>query len=212
MTAAEWEASNDPDVLLQQLAKMFRTSDRKVWLCAIGCWGFRLRPQIIEAINQYADGQISIDQVMRSYARIVESATINGGNHFEVFDYLQECSRQCNAFAALSRVIGLGRIITATMCNNLRCVFGNPFAPQRLDREWLNWNDGAIPKMARMISEQDDWSDMPVLADALEDAGCRNERILVHCRERFQVGGVYQPFSIFHLRGCWVIDLLLERE
>jgi hypothetical protein len=40
-----------------------------------------------------------------------------------------------------------------------------------------------------------------VLADALKDAGCHSEAILNHCRG----GGE-------HARGCWVVDLLLEKE
>ena len=42
---------------------------------------------------------------------------------------------------------------------------------------------------------------MPVLADALEEAGCQDAIILNHCREP---GG--------HVRGCWVVDLLLGKK
>jgi hypothetical protein len=46
-----------------------------------------------------------------------------------------------------------------------------------------------------------DFSAMPILADALQDAGCDNTDILSHCRvEGWE-----------HVRGCWVIDLLLGR-
>jgi hypothetical protein len=41
----------------------------------------------------------------------------------------------------------------------------------------------------------------PILADALEDAGCTNQDMLEHCR---------QPGE--HVRGCWVVDLLLNKE
>jgi hypothetical protein len=44
-----------------------------------------------------------------------------------------------------------------------------------------------------------DW--MPQLADALEEAGCNNADILVHCR---------QPGK--HVRGCWVMDLIVGKE
>ena len=42
---------------------------------------------------------------------------------------------------------------------------------------------------------------MPILADALEDAGCDNADILEHCRGDGP-----------HVRGCWVVDLILEKE
>jgi len=49
--------------------------------------------------------------------------------------------------------------------------------------------------------EAREFSAMPILADALQDAGCDNEDVLSHCRE---------PGT--HVRGCWVVDLLLGRE
>jgi hypothetical protein len=42
---------------------------------------------------------------------------------------------------------------------------------------------------------------MPVLAEALEDAGCDDEQLLGHCRD-------HEP----HVRGCWAVDLVLEDE
>lgn len=55
--------------------------------------------------------------------------------------------------------------------------------------------------MARTMYESRNFGDMPVLADALEEAGCNNEDIRSHCR---QPGG--------HACDCWVVDLLLGRE
>ena len=43
---------------------------------------------------------------------------------------------------------------------------------------------------------------MPILADALEEAGCANPVVLLHCRDVNQV----------HVRGCWVVDLILGKE
>ena len=49
--------------------------------------------------------------------------------------------------------------------------------------------------------ESHDFSAMPILADALQDAGCDNDDILAHCRN-----------STTHVRGCWVVDLVLGKE
>ena len=47
-----------------------------------------------------------------------------------------------------------------------------------------------------------DFAPMPILADALQDAGCEHEDILAHCRD---ANGT-------HVRGCWVVDLVLGKS
>jgi hypothetical protein len=79
-------------------------------------------------------------------------------------------------------------------------IFGNPFRPAALDPSWLAWHDGAVRKMARAIYDERRFADLPILADALEDAGCAEAAILAHCREPGE-----------HVRGCWVVDLLLGK-
>jgi carbon storage regulator CsrA len=69
-----------------------------------------------------------------------------------------------------------------------------------LDPVWLTWNDGTIPRLARGIAEGD-YDALPVLADALEEAGCTDAAILDHCRS---CGG--------HVRSSWVVDLILSDE
>jgi ATP-dependent Clp protease ATP-binding subunit ClpA len=69
-----------------------------------------------------------------------------------------------------------------------------------IDPSWLSWNDGTVAKLAQAIHQERRWADLPVLADALEEAGCGNAEILGHCRRPGE----------HHLR-CWVVDLLLGR-
>lgn len=80
----------------------------------------------------------------------------------------------------------------------LRDIFGNPFRPAAFFPEWRT---GTALSLARQMYESRDFSAMPVLADALQDAGCDNVEVLDHCR---------QPAE--HVRGCWVVDLLLGKE
>jgi hypothetical protein len=89
----------------------------------------------------------------------------------------------------------------AAQAGLLRCVFGNPFRPARIEPSWLRWCSCLLVSMARQMYDSRDFTDMPVLADALEEAGCQDQDILGHCRS----GGE-------HVRGCWVIDLLLGRS
>jgi hypothetical protein len=89
----------------------------------------------------------------------------------------------------------------------IRCLFGNPFGtPTRIDPVWLRWNGDVVPKLARLIYDERhlpegslDAARLAVLADALEEAGCTDLDILGHLRQQGQA----------HVRGCWIVDLLL---
>jgi hypothetical protein len=87
------------------------------------------------------------------------------------------------------------------LCDVLRDIFGNPFRPVEVERGWLSGCDAAVEKVAQAIYDERRFSDLPVLADALEEAGCDNPNILGHCRGPGE-----------HYRGCWVVDLLLGRS
>jgi hypothetical protein len=80
----------------------------------------------------------------------------------------------------------------------VRDIFGNPFRPIAFDPEWRS--DTAV-SLAKHIYESRDFAQMPILADALQDAGCDNADILSHCRDPQQL----------HVRGCWVVDLVLGK-
>jgi hypothetical protein len=95
---------------------------------------------------------------------------------------------------------GRGKVAQA-LCYVIRDVIGNPFRPAVLDPAWLTWHDGAVRKMAQAIYDERRFGDLPILADALEDAGCADAAILAHCRETGE-----------HVRGCWVVDLLLGKS
>jgi len=69
-----------------------------------------------------------------------------------------------------------------------------------LDPAWLAWNDGTVRRVAAAIYGQRAFARLPVLADALEEAGCNNADMVTHCRG---------PGP--HVRGCWVLDLLLMK-
>jgi hypothetical protein len=81
----------------------------------------------------------------------------------------------------------------------VRDIFPPPgFAPE-LNRDWLT---DTVLALARQADESGEYSALPILADALQDAGCNNEVMLDRCRA---------PSGI-HGRGNWVVDLLLGRE
>jgi hypothetical protein len=82
----------------------------------------------------------------------------------------------------------------------LQDILGNPFRPVTTKPAWLIWNDGTVVKIAQAIYDERAFNRMPILADALEDAGCDNDDIITHCR-------IEGP----HVKGCWVVDLLLGK-
>jgi hypothetical protein len=83
----------------------------------------------------------------------------------------------------------------------LRDVIGNPFIVASLDPAWLSWNDGMVRKLAEGIYVEHAFGNMPILHDALLDAGCTDEALLMHCRN---------PEG--HVRGCWALDLILGKS
>jgi hypothetical protein len=80
----------------------------------------------------------------------------------------------------------------------LRDVFGNPFRPVAFSPDWRT---DTVLALARQMYDSREFSAMPILADALQDAGCDNDDILSHCRGDGP-----------HVRGCWVVDLVLGKE
>jgi hypothetical protein len=80
----------------------------------------------------------------------------------------------------------------------VREIVGNPFRPVAFVPAWRTSD---VTNIARRVYASRDFSAMPILADALQDAGCDSTDILDHCRG---------PGT--HVRGCWVVDLVLGRE
>ena len=84
------------------------------------------------------------------------------------------------------------------ICSLIRDVFGNPFRPVTVDPRWLTSD---VLALARSLYDERAFDRMPILADALQDAGCTDEKVLAHCRGEGP-----------HCRGCWVVDLLLGKS
>jgi hypothetical protein len=86
------------------------------------------------------------------------------------------------------------------LCDLLRDVVGNPSREPDVSPLCLAWNDATVPRIAQAIYDERAYDRMPILADALEDAGCANLDLLSHCRS-----------PVEHVRGCWAVDLLLGK-
>jgi len=83
-----------------------------------------------------------------------------------------------------------------------RDIFGNPFRPARPPAPAvLAWNDGTVRRIAEGIYAERAFDRLPILADALLDAGCDDAELLDHCRSEGP-----------HVRGCWALDLILGKN
>jgi hypothetical protein len=83
-----------------------------------------------------------------------------------------------------------------------REVFGNPFNPAPLpSAAVLAWNDATVPRIAQGIYEEQAFDRLPILADALLDAGCDDDALIAHCRNEGP-----------HVRGCWAVDAILDKS
>jgi hypothetical protein len=80
----------------------------------------------------------------------------------------------------------------------IRDIVGNPFRPVSFS---LSWRTDTVLALAHQMYESREFSAMPILADALQDAGCDSADILSHCRAKQE-----------HVRGCWVVGLVLENQ
>lgn len=86
----------------------------------------------------------------------------------------------------------------------LREVVGNPFNPPRFEPAWRT---ATAIQLAQGIFEERAFDRMPILADALLDADCDEEAVLRHCRGT----ELWNKEPVYHIRGCWVIELVLGR-
>jgi hypothetical protein len=95
-----------------------------------------------------------------------------------------------------------GTFVKSLQCKALRDIFGNPFRPAPgPDPTWLASNGGTVAVLAQSIYDQRAFDRLPLLADALEEAGCGDLALLEHLRGP----GI-------HVRGCWAVDLILGTD
>jgi hypothetical protein len=80
----------------------------------------------------------------------------------------------------------------------LHDIVNNPVHPVPIDPAWRT---STVTSLAQAIYQDQEFDRLPILADALEDAGCSNQEVLNHLRG----GGE-------HCRGCWPVDLILGKE
>ncbi len=92
----------------------------------------------------------------------------------------------------------VGEAEEAAFCNLFRDIFGTPFRPVAIDPSWLT---STVVALAEGIYSEKAFDRLPILADALMDAGCSHDDLLNHLRSDGP-----------HVRGCWALDLVLGKS
>jgi hypothetical protein len=210
MTEAEWLTCDNPS---RMLAVVARFGERKQRLFACACcraiWALvdddKAR-NAVEVAERFADGGARAGQLSAAYrkaARVTSAA--NKAALISAEASLTPSLTSAAIVCALDAVAMPAKDVAAAFAaeNNrqlhlLHCIFGNPFRPVALDPEWRT---STVVQLAQGIYDDRAFDRLPILADALQDAGCDNEDVLSHCRDTGP-----------HARGCWVVDLILGKS
>jgi hypothetical protein len=208
----EWLECADPTPMLEFLGQ--KASDRKLRLFGVACCrhaGALLEhdQKTLATAEDHADGILGDEDIMYAWwdaceandevRRLQEIRDSILGAAFSVVwvdqtDHLfDEVLRLCHAAR-----LPVERTLLVEVVQD---IFGNPFRLIANNPTWLTWNDATVLRITQTIYAERAFDRLPVLADALEEAGCHDTDILNHCR---------QPGE--HARGCWVVDLILGKE
>jgi hypothetical protein len=192
MTEAEWLKFRDPEKMLEYLRG--RASERKLRLFACACCRAMDRRgnisglDVVALAERVAEGHLRREEAALTAARVRCLAW-----DCRALDLVSLLARWFASKALTWRVVPRVAL--------LRCIAGNPFHAVSLAPAVLASQSGTVVRMATSIYEGRCWEDMPLLGDALEEAGCTDQAVLDHCRG---------PGP--HARGCFVVDAILERS
>jgi hypothetical protein len=235
MTEAEWSACADPMPMLSFLNG--KASDRKLRLFAVACVQrvLHLLPEepyrrILQLAERYADGNAALKELapfvdispldFTTYVPLDASRAFKAAAYAALGTVNPQFHRGGSAISKNAAIaiawdaVGVAKRAAeaeawATAWNTAEAAeLGNqsdilrdlckPFRPVSRDRALLRPDVIAV---ARQMYDDQAFQRMPELANVLEMAGCNNPDLLNHCR---------QPG--IHVRGCWVVDRILDKE
>jgi hypothetical protein len=215
MTEAEWLACTDPQKMLDFLGG--KVSDRKLRLFGCACcrciWSLltdeRSRNAVVVA-EQFADGQANGEQLRAAWAMATTAAKAAmkaaSQEGKEARTAKKKAARAAweaawgakETAAFVAREVGeIARTAWPDQLPFFHDIFGNPFRPIAFDSAWRT---PEIVAQAQTIYDDRAFERLPMLANALGEAGCQDAEIVGHCRSEGA-----------HVRGCWVVDAILGK-
>jgi hypothetical protein len=158
----------------------------------------------IEVADRYADGRASPAEVDEARVALQAHARPEAPEYpaWAILDPSADDAASVVAWAvpSLEDLVG-GQAepdLHAACIAYLRDIFGNPYRPVAVDP---SWRTSTVLALAEGIYQERAFDRLPILADALQDAGCEDEQLLSHCRGAGP-----------HVLGCWAVDILLEKK
>lgn len=225
MTETEWLACTDPQPMLEFLQG--KASDRKLRLFAVACC--RRCIPLIPPDSRDDEGRSWVDLIQHAIEvgeRLADGQTVQdeeipgiGWTCIDGWYAFLSCACPANELLEVSKNViwGVGQLVYGTKKDSnkeheasankseraahaqlLREVFGNSFRPLTFAPTWRHLG---VVNLAKSIYDERSFGRLPILADALEEAGCINAEILSH---------LFGPGP--HVRGCWALDLILGKE
>jgi hypothetical protein len=221
MTEPEWLAATDPEPMLAVLETYGRASDRKVRLATVACLRLQFgesQAEILDTVERYADGSVTLAELHEcfdyrdlltgsAWALLAAAPPLLARATAPLVSHA--ASQAASRETAHTAVTAVREAASAVQCRIFRDIFGNPFQPAAdVDPNWLAWNHDTVGRLAESAYKERELpsgllfsSRLAFLADALEDAGCTDAELLGHLRG---------PGT--HVRGCWALDLPLEKK
>ncbi|VTR95431.1 Uncharacterized protein (Fragment) OS=uncultured bacterium PE=4 SV=1 [Gemmata massiliana] len=229
MTEAEWLVCENPPAMLRALSD--RASDRKLRLFTTICcrWVQQKCGESLElenAVSYVAVLERRADEVSNAAEWSDALLWVSSSQNDIIDQTLEAPTADCLAFfcaihddapeaafwSSVNANIALSNFSRRPEVDELagspesrfqapllRDIFGKPFRTMSFSPDWRTATTVAL---AAQMYESREFSAMPILADALQDAGCDNADMLDHCRDA----------NTPHVRGCWVVDVVLGKE
>jgi hypothetical protein len=205
MTEDEWAACEDTLALLNFSRR--KVSERKFRLLScVLCkannqfMGLRGARELVRAVEEWAEGDDRSDEL----ASMLEALDLSPAS--PTFDRSRGAMRLgfCSKAAFNAAVYTVSWSIddeptSERFCTKtIREIFGNPFRPVTFNAAWRT---STVVALATGIYDERAFDRLPILADALQDAGCDADDLLNHLRDP----------AATHVRGCWALDLVLGK-
>lgn len=219
MTEAEWLVCTDPIPMLEYLRTQSTTTNRKVRLFAAACcrriwnWLDEKSRRAVEVLERHVDGQVMDAELYYAANRVEEECLAEFGHNLLANAVYYAVTVQNQNMTVHELIFGAARAVAeavrckggdkaliaerAAQCHLLRDIFHGPRRAVFVRR---HWRIVPVRNLASSIYHDRAFDRLPVLVNALADAGCHEEEILHHC---------LQPGE--HVRGCWVVDAFLGK-
>jgi len=150
--------------------------------------------------RDYVTAAYRVAGAAEAACRAAEDVLVPSGEQaFYPYPFMMDCGGGPHDAMHISYSLSACQAVFRDCCDLWREIVGNPFRDAECADEWRT---DTVLAVARRAYDAREFGALPVLADALQDAGCDSTDLLNHLRD---------PHAE-HVRGCWALDLVLGKE